>query len=96
MASVCHCFFVVLQTFFQLVKEDSVILPSRHISTWMKRAIEKYGFEYGIDYTTVRIGSGNNSFLDYISTLDMAKELCMLDDSAKGQYSVGYIYISED
>ena len=54
-------------------------------SHWIKRAIDKYGFEYGVDYTTVRIGSGNNSFLDYISTLDMAKELCMLDDGEKGK-----------
>ena len=54
-------------------------------SNWIKRAIEKYGFEEGIDYATAKNGIGNNAMIDYIVTLDMAKELCMLDDSDKGR-----------
>ena len=52
---------------------------------WIKRAIDKYGFEEGIDFTILKNGNGNNAFIDYIVSLDMAKELCMLDDSDKGR-----------
>ena len=54
-------------------------------SNWIKRAIEKYGFEDSIDYATAKNGIGNNAMIDYICTLDMAKELCMIDDSDKGR-----------
>lgn len=54
-------------------------------SNWIKRAIEKYGFEENQDFTINKIVIRNNAQLDYIVTLDMAKELCMLDDSDKGR-----------
>ena len=58
-----------------------------HISTWIKRAIEKYGFDENIDFSVLKSGNPNGGIpiVDYIVTLDMAKELCMLDDSAKGR-----------
>lgn len=54
-------------------------------SNWIKRAIEKYGFEENQDFTINKKVIRNNAQLDYIVTLDMAKELCMLDDSEKGR-----------
>jgi anti-repressor protein len=54
-------------------------------SNWIKRAIEKYGFEENQDFTINKIVIRNNAQLDYIVTLDMAKELCMIDDSDKGR-----------
>lgn len=54
-------------------------------SNWIKRAIEKYGFEENQDFTINKFVIRNNAQLDYIVTLDMAKELCMLDDSDKGR-----------
>ena len=52
---------------------------------WVQRAIEKYGFELETDFCTNLSGStGGRPSTEYIVSLDMAKELCMLDDSAKG------------
>lgn len=51
-------------------------------SHWIKRAIEKYDFENGIDYLVKNDGVQK---LDYIVTLDMAKELCMVSSTQKGK-----------
>ena len=51
---------------------------------WIRRAIDRYGFEENIDYS--KLSNANPSIgVEVIVTLDMAKELCMLDDSAKGR-----------
>ena len=53
---------------------------------WMKRAIEKYGFEDGVDFISfLGKSEGGRPSAEYSVTLDMAKELCMLDDSDKGR-----------
>lgn len=54
-------------------------------SMWIQRAIEKYAFVEGEDFTTHKFVIGKTTQIDYIVTLDMAKELCMLDDSEKGR-----------
>jgi anti-repressor protein len=54
-------------------------------SNWIKRAIDKYGFENNVDYANAKIGNGNNALIEYYVSLEMAKELCMLDDSDKGR-----------
>jgi len=56
-------------------------------SMWIQRAIEKYGFEENADFTIHKtvISSSTKPQTDYIVTLDMAKELCMLDDSEMGK-----------
>ena len=48
---------------------------------WIKRAIEKYGFEENVDFVILKNGNGTNAFLDYIVTIDMAKELCMVSNT---------------
>ena len=51
---------------------------------WIRRAIDRYGFEENIDYS--KLSNANPSIgVEVIVTLDMAKELCMLDDSDKGK-----------
>ena len=53
---------------------------------WMKRAIEKYGFEDGVDFISfLGKSEGGRPSAEYSVTLDMVKELCMLDDSDKGR-----------
>lgn len=59
-------------------------------STWINRYIKNdnvYGFIEGEDYTPyVYIHPQNNQEIqDYLLTLDMAKELCMLSKSEKGK-----------
>ena len=48
-------------------------------------AVEKYGFEDGVDFISfLGKSEGGRPSAEYSVTLDMAKELCMLDDSDKG------------
>jgi len=54
-------------------------------SMWIQRAIEKYGFEENNDFTINKFVNGKATQIDYIVTIDMAKELCMLDDSDMGK-----------
>lgn len=60
-----------------------------HLSTWINRAIEKYGFEEGADFSILKsVGhhkTGATTKIDYIVTLDMAKELAMLENNPKGR-----------
>lgn len=58
-----------------------------HLSTWIQRAIEKYDFIENIDFSILKSGNPNGglSKIDYIVTLDMAKELCMLENNPKGK-----------
>ena len=59
-------------------------------SDWIKRAIEKYDFEENKDFTVLKNGNGNNAFIEYIVILDMAKELCMLENNPKGKETRKY------
>lgn len=52
---------------------------------WIKRAIDKYDFQENIDYSKLsRVINGGDA-IDYIVTLDMAKELAMLENNPKGK-----------
>jgi anti-repressor protein len=62
---------------------------------WIKRAIEKYDFVENEDFTILKNGNGSNAFLDYIVTLDMAKELCMVSNTAKGKETRKYFIKAE-
>ena len=62
-----------------------------HLSTWIKRAIDKYGFEENTDFSILKSLNGANPVLDYIITIDMAKELCLLDDSDFGRQYRKYL-----
>ena len=58
-----------------------------HLSTWFKRMCE-YGFEENIDFSILKSGNPNRGIAkidDYIITIDMAKELCMIQRSDIGR-----------
>ncbi len=52
-------------------------------SHWINRAIEKYDFIENIDF--VKIDKPLNNQKDYIVTLEMGKELAMLENNPKGK-----------
>lgn len=54
---------------------------------WIKRAIDKYGFVEWVDFQLLKNenSNSNNPMLDYIVTLDMAKELCMVSNTPNGR-----------
>lgn len=58
-----------------------------HLSTWFKRMCE-YGFEENIDFSILKSGNPNGGIAkidDYIITVDMAKEICMIQRSDIGK-----------
>ena len=59
---------------------------------WIKRAISKYDFKENIDFSILRNGNpnGGRDILDYIVTMDMAKELAMLENNPKGRETRKY------
>ncbi len=68
-------------------------------SNWIKRAIEKYDFLENVDFvkniTVAKNGKCLNQGLpqqkiDYIVSMDMAKELSMLENNAKGRETRKY------
>jgi len=59
-------------------------------STWAKRLLEKYSFAEEEDYLTVSKKEGRQTLVDYIVTLDVAKELCMVTNTKKGRETRKY------
>lgn len=68
-----------------------------HFTTWIKRAIDKYDFEENIDFSILESGNpgGGISIKDYIVTLDMAKELSMLENNPRGKATRKYFIAAE-
>jgi len=71
----------------------------RDYSTWMKDRIAEYGFIEGVDFVTVEIlrspSSGNakarrQRVKDYFLSIDMAKELSMLERNEQGKQARRY------
>jgi len=56
-------------------------------SNWIKRSIEKFGFKENQDYI---VKSDGVQKIDYIVSLDMAKELCMLANTDEGRNTRRY------
>lgn len=55
---------------------------------WIGRRIKDYGFEDGVDFTVVKNGHGVNGQFqptEYIISLDMAKELAMVENNEQGR-----------
>ncbi|NBK99472.1 MAG: phage antirepressor Ant [Erysipelotrichia bacterium] len=56
-------------------------------STWIKARIEKFDFVEGEDYIRLhkKMEANNATLVDYIITIDMAKELAMVENNEKGK-----------
>lgn len=63
----------------------------RQYADWIKTAIDNYDFIENNDFIVIsqnceaKNGSGGHNKKDYIVTLDMAKELCMVSNTEKGR-----------
>ncbi len=62
----------------------------RDFSNWIKDRIAKFGFQEGVDfiieYRTPNLASGNRgASIEYFISLDMAKELAMVENNEKGR-----------
>jgi phage anti-repressor protein len=67
----------------------------RDFTTWIKARVQQYSFEVGVDYLinsqSPKRGSGNRGAVnDYFITLDMAKELAMVERNEKGRQARRY------
>ena len=64
----------------------------RDFSTWIKDKIEKYGFIEGMDFSpkSGKTSDGGRPRIDYELSIDMAKELCMVENNEKGRQARKY------
>jgi phage anti-repressor protein len=65
----------------------------RQFSNWITYQIDAFGFEQGIDFIKINnFVNGKNSkpLIDYHLSLDMAKELSMVERNAKGREARRY------
>lgn len=66
---------------------------------WIRRRLDSYGFEEGKDYYSILSdrsdGKAGKKRRDYLLTIDMAKELCMLENNDIGKATRRYFIESE-
>ena len=67
---------------------DYLGLAKGQFSRWIKSAIDKYDFIENEDYIT--IDTNVEGIKDYIVSLDMAKELCLVSNTPKGKETRKY------
>lgn len=67
---------------------DYLGLAKGQFSRWIKSAIDKYDFIENEDYITIDMNVEGTK--DYIVTLDMAKELCLVSNTSKGKETRKY------
>ena len=67
---------------------DYLGLAKGQFSRWIKSAIEKYDFVQNEDYIT--IDTDVEGVKDYIVSLDVAKELCLVSNTPKGKETRKY------
>lgn len=63
----------------------SVLGSKRKFTDWIRQKIEKHSFVENEDFTVHKFVNGKTTQIDYVLTLDMAKELAMVDGSDKGR-----------
>lgn len=72
-------------------RELHEFLESRQdFSTWIKNRIEQYGFEEGVDFTLHKFVERRATRIDYYISIDMAKELSMVERNDKGKQARQY------
>ena len=60
------------------------------LSQWIDRIIKRYSFVENEDFITNMLESGGRPIIEFIVTIDMAKEMCMVDNSTKGREARKY------
>lgn len=68
------------------------------LGDWIQRRINEYGFEKDRDYysnLSSKVGKGGHNALNYLLTLDMAKELSMLERNEVGRNVRRYFIAKE-
>ena len=62
---------------------------SQKFADWLPYRLERYGFEENVDYwvflKSQKNSPGGRPAKDYALTIDMAKELCMVENNAQGR-----------
>lgn len=65
-------------------------------TTWIQRAIEKYDFIEGEDFiSNLKESNGGRPTKDFIVSIDMAKELCLVENNPKGKETRKYFIAAE-
>lgn len=59
-------------------------------ANWIKHRLEEYGFEEGADFLRSSAKTGGRPRTDYLLTIDMAKELAMVERSKVGRMTRQY------
>lgn len=62
----------------------------QEFSNWVKSRITKYGFTEGVDFTIDKFINGKATQKDYLISIDMAKELSMVEQNEKGKQARQY------
>lgn len=62
----------------------------RQFSDWIKQRISQYGFIEDEDFTVHKFVNGKATQIDYAITIDMAKELSMVENNEKGKQARKY------
>jgi phage anti-repressor protein len=64
---------------------------------WISNRIKKYGFNADLDFTKVLVkGTGGRDAVDYMTSLAMAKELCMVENNELGKQARQYFIQCEE
>jgi len=63
---------------------------NRQFANWITERIEKYGFVERVDFTVNKFVIGKATSKDYHISIDMAKQLSMVENSEKGQQARKY------
>jgi len=61
------------------------IQAKQHFADWIRNRIKKYGFEENQDYIVVTEHTQGRPLKEYYITLDMAKELAMVENNEQGR-----------
>ena len=75
----------------------SFLDSKQDFSTWIKSKISKYGFSENIDFIRFhkKMEANNATIIDYHITIDMAKELSMVENNKKGREARQYFIVME-
>lgn len=73
----------------------SFIESKTQYSHWITRRIEKYDFIENQDYIIVETRTAGRPLKEYFITLDVAKELCMVENNEKGREARRYFIEAE-